>query len=221
MPPSAIAPLAATTTWGAPQNSYWTINPWLGTGDTTNSVPVSVTAPGVPGSYRIAIAMGGTYNSAQIMSGTHPGWTEDWVNGNKVALRTDCDFSIANLLGWTPFDWYSPGGMIPSGLALTSVQINVYAPDGDPDADGWSNAEEIANGTDPLNFDIGPTSIWTAAEFGWRSVVGRNYQVQTAASPNGPWQNYGSPFAGTGSTMTILNSTRASSQKYYRVTLAP
>ena len=45
MPDAAIAPVAATTTWGTPQTSYWGITPWATTGDSTQHVNVNVTVP--------------------------------------------------------------------------------------------------------------------------------------------------------------------------------
>ncbi len=119
--------------------------------------------------------------------------------------------SAADTDGDGLYDWWEK---------VTFGNLN-QTPGGDPDNDNWTNVEELANKTNPMVFDIGPTGIWTAVEFGWRSVSGRKYQVQWAASPSGPWQNWGAPMAGTGSYMTILDSTRLAGQRYYKVSLAP
>jgi WD40 repeat protein len=92
----------------------------------------------------------------------------------------------------------------------------------DPDGDGYTNLQEYQNGTDPTVFDIGPMSIWTAVEVGWRSVAGTNYQVQWASAlATNQWYNLGSPITGNGSTKTIFDSCRGQPQKFYRVMLAP
>lgn len=171
MPSSAIAPLAATPTWGNPSSSHWTINASVSTGDSLHTVPVSLTAPTTPGSYHLVVAMAGTYNSAQMMSGTHPAWEADWVNGNPVALLPDCDFEIANLLGWTPFNWYMPGsGMATNGLAMTTVKINVTLP---PHSAGLFYSEDFSS--DPR---------WTTddpAKLRWEPATGtfRGTQINT------------------------------------------
>jgi hypothetical protein len=41
-----------------------------------------------------------------------------------------------------------------------------------------TNLQEYLNGQNPTVIEIGPMSIWTAVEIGWRSVSGTNYQVQ-------------------------------------------
>lgn len=175
MPGSAIAPLAATPTWGTPSSSYWTADSWVGTGETSHSVSVSLTAPSALGTYYIAVAMAGTYNGAQIMSGTHPAWSADWANGNKVALLPACDFQIADLLGWTPFNWYAPGtGMIQGGLAMTTVKVNVTEP-----------RLALVKAVKPL--------------FSMMSI-GANYQLQVSSDLSN-WTNQGLAFTATNTSM--------------------
>ncbi len=135
MPGSAIAPLAATPTWGAPSTSYWTVNSWVNTGYSPHVVNVYLMAPATPGTYYIAVAMAGTYNSAQIMSGTHPAWAADWVNGTKVALLPASDFETAAQQGWIPFNWWQPGiGYVAGELAMTAIRVVVQ--DGNPPPGG-------------------------------------------------------------------------------------
>ena len=125
---AAVAPLAATPTWGNPQTSYWGINSWVGTGHTTHTVNVNLTAPSQQGTYYVAVAMAGVYNYAQLMSGTHPGWPADWTNGNKLALRPAADFELAIQQGAIPYDWYTPpSGYSHGTLALAAVRIKVAA----------------------------------------------------------------------------------------------
>ncbi|MCP4707687.1 MAG: hypothetical protein GY869_03600 [Planctomycetes bacterium] len=59
------------------------------------------------------------------MSGTHPAWAADWVNGNIVALLPVSDYELGIQQGWIPFNWYTPNGPQSADLALTAVKIEV------------------------------------------------------------------------------------------------
>ena len=125
MPGGAIAPVAVTPTWGEPETSYWVENGWIGTGVNNETVDVNLIAPQMPGTYYLVVAMAGTYNGAQIMSGTHPAWEANWPEGNTVAELPASDFELGAAQGWIPFAWWSPNGPLHQELALTSVRINV------------------------------------------------------------------------------------------------
>ncbi|MCX7805137.1 MAG: hypothetical protein N3A38_08105, partial [Planctomycetota bacterium] len=127
MPPAAIAPVAATPTWGNPQTNYWRVSPHVSIGETMQTVKVDLAAPENTGTYYIAVAMAGTYNIEQILSGTHPAWEADWKRGNKVALQPHEVFERAIRRGWVYFDWHSPEGAKRGTLALTAVRIEVEA----------------------------------------------------------------------------------------------
>jgi hypothetical protein len=125
MHPNAIAPLAATSTWGEPERSVWEIELWVRTGTSSHEAPVRVTAPEIPGTYYLVFALAGTYNVAQIMSGTHPGWRADWTKGNILAKQTSRVFQEAMTQGWVPFAWYSPEGPKNGTMAMTAVEVVV------------------------------------------------------------------------------------------------
>jgi len=171
---------------------------------------LDLVAPTTPGTYRLRFAMGWAYRATTKFYGDGPPW-DAWNPGVcdyaevtvKVAI---VDADADGLPDWWEYKRFG--------------DLSPVAAD-DPDGDGYANAEEFANGTSPTAFDIGPMSIWTAAEVGWRTVTGRNYQVQYRTNITGNWMDLGAPVAGTGSFMTILDSTRAAGQKFYRVILAP
>jgi hypothetical protein len=122
---NAIAPLAATPTWGEPEQAVWEIEHWVKTGTTEHKAGVNLTAPQTPGKYYIVFALAGTYNVAQIMSGTHPGWDADWARGNNVARQPPHVFRKAMEQGWVPFSWYSPEGPKNGTMAMTAVEVVV------------------------------------------------------------------------------------------------
>ena len=90
-------------------------------------------------------------------------------------------------------------------------------PDDDPDGDAYTNLEEFQNGTDPNEFDVGPAYIWTAAEVGWKSVLGTNYQVQYCEDIMSPDWFPLYEIIGNGATITVFDSTRWNDKRYYRI----
>jgi Tol biopolymer transport system component len=128
MPSSAIAPVAAAPSWGNPQTNYWGINSWAPTGDSTQHVTVNLTAPAIEGVYYVFVAMAGTYNYDQLMSGTHPAFSADWTNGNKLASLPRCDFETAAATGWLPFNWYTPTNPQPGQVAMAAIRVIVSPP---------------------------------------------------------------------------------------------
>jgi hypothetical protein len=62
-------------------------------------------------------------------------------------------------------------------------------------------------------------SIYTAVEVCCETATNKNYQAQWSPSLNynTNWTNLGAPFAGTGSNVCFLESTRGPEKRYYRV----
>jgi hypothetical protein len=122
---NAIAPLAGTPTWGEPNQVLWQVESWVRTGVTTHEAKVKLVAPQEPGTYYIVFALAGTYNIAQIMSGTHPGWKADWTRGNNVARQPADVYRKAMVQGWVPFEWYSPEGPKHGALGMCAIEVIV------------------------------------------------------------------------------------------------
>lgn len=96
--------------------------------------------------------------------------------------------------------------------------IEAYDETGNPDGDRYQNAEELANQTDPNQFDVGPVAIASAVAIMWESVHEVEYQVQWAsAAETDTWQALGEPVSGTGDTMYVFDSARDRASKIYRV----
>lgn len=178
MPPTAIAPVASTPTWGAPSASFSCLASSVATGDSTLDVPVNLTAPSTPGTYYMVVAMAGTYNCDQIMSGTHPGWPADWINGNKVALLPQTEFEKGTTNGWIQFSWYTPNGPQVGEMAMTAVRVVVSQP------------------SISLVKAIRPS--FTALS------VGAVYQLQSSTDMTA-WKDEGVPFTATNSSMAYPN----------------
>ena len=71
----------------------------------------------------------------------------------------------------------------------------------------------------PTNItNVGNLEIFTAAEVTWPSDSNVFYQVQWASElDTNTWNSIGGPILGNGSTSSILDSARGSSNKFYRV----
>jgi hypothetical protein len=200
LPGSAIAPVAATPTWGDPQASYWGVDSGMPTGDSVSTVtlPPNLVAPLMPGTNYIAVAMAGTYNYQQIMSGTHPAYSADWQHGNLVAHLPACDFETAALLGCVPFNWHvPPSGKAPGWMAMTTVRIVVA---GEPQV-------ALIKAVKPSFSNLLP---------------GTSYQLQLSRDMKN-WTNYSTPFTATTSSMGYTNywDVENWSQFFFRLQTVP
>ncbi|HOW97317.1 MAG TPA: choice-of-anchor Q domain-containing protein [Kiritimatiellia bacterium] len=96
-----------------------------------------------------------------------------------------------------------------------------------PDATDLAHNPRIVNGlVDMGAFEYGvdrDISIRVSAvDVVWFGYVGETYQVQGAMSLLNPvWENIGSPVAGTGAYMYVMDVTRDTGHRYYRVIEAP
>ena len=199
LPGSAIAPVAATPSWGDPATSYWCVEPSIPTGDNvwTVTTPANLVAPLTPGTYYIAVAMAGTYGCDQIMSGTHPANPADWQHGNLVAHLPSCDFESAALLGYVPFNWYvPPSGTSPGFMAMTSLRIVVVGPQ-----------VALMKAVKPSFSNLFP---------------GNRYQLQVSPDLT-TWTNHSSPFTATSASMVYTNYWDVDnwSQLFFRLQVVP
>ena len=100
----AVAPLAATVTWGDRTTQHWTVNRKIRTGVNTYSIPVNCVAPDTPGDYYLIVGFSGMYTGAQVMSSTTPARDAVWHDGNDVGFDwTEAQFNSA--LGNTGVVW--------------------------------------------------------------------------------------------------------------------
>ncbi len=103
-----------------------------------------------------------------------------------------------------------------------------HLPPSDPDADGWTNAEEAIAGTDPFRaappHNGVPAALSAHAEtagayvINWPSAVGKNYRLLRSGGLEG-WTAVGAVVPGTGSTIQITLDPAAGdpSTRFWRV----
>jgi uncharacterized protein (DUF1800 family) len=113
-----------------------------------------------------------------------------------------------------------------NGNGMSDVWEQFYQAQGlaanvDSDGDGQTNLAESIAGTNP--FDPKSVAKLTGISISggmvtlsWNSVVGQLFQVQSSAAGMASWQNLGTPFTGTGQTMTASFGIPAN-QKFFRV----
>ncbi|MBU6181305.1 MAG: hypothetical protein KGR46_00640 [Verrucomicrobia bacterium] len=75
----------------------------------------------------------------------------------------------------------------------------------DPDADGFTNAQEHALGTDPTSaasrfMAHAPERNGNSVTVNWSTVSGKTYRVQSKADLSAPWVDVGLPFTANGTT---------------------
>ncbi|MBI1839570.1 MAG: hypothetical protein HYR88_01810 [Verrucomicrobia bacterium] len=93
----------------------------------------------------------------------------------------------------------------------------------DTDGDGYSDKLEVSYGSSPIlasSIPSAPTRIYTAVEIEFDTKLNESYQIQIQTDVGGPWTNFGSKIAGTGSPLSRLISTRSASKAFWRVVLA-
>ena len=113
------------------------------------------------------------------------------------------------------------------GFAFPEV-VRVTDPEGDADADGASNANEFAAGTNPRDsgsvLRIGQIESPSASGFrlSFPSVAGKKYRVMHREDlTNGTWQLLRDSIPGTGSLLSIDDADAFTALKrFYRVEVA-
>ncbi len=161
--------------------------------------------------------------------------------GFSLKLRTpDTNPPHANPASWRASQ--DPGGELPGTLVVdfnswrprhfdpASPLYSAYsAPDADPDGDGLNNFVEFATGSLPTQSTPAPLRFrkqdsLLLLEYDRRPALsGVELQIQTSASPNGPWSVAGPPFgpvtinSSGHETVSILPDISNVSRKFFRM----
>lgn len=117
----------------------------------------------------------------------------------------------------------SPGAPDPNS---PTSPLMLLAGDTDQDADGETNADEAAAGTNPLLassvFRVsGIARTGAGIEVNFSSVPGRTYQLETSTGlASGTWSNAGTPLVAEGDSSTLIHLPGSGDAKrFYRVRL--
>lgn len=123
-PGSEVFPVGATPTWGDRESSYWEIDNWAGTGNSSYAVAVDLTAPTTVGSYYLIFAAAAELTVADIMSGTH--WisqpAENWGDDDDVAAWGAVRLRQAISRGWVNVDWFD-GYNVDIGASAVRIEV--------------------------------------------------------------------------------------------------
>ncbi len=108
---------------------------------------------------------------------------------------------------------------------------------GDPDGDGFVNADEMFAGTDPLNNTswIGIVSLELNDQGGnqpddgasplgtiyWTAIVGRQYRIEAAAAVGGPWGDASGTITATNAVMAWEDTSGERPPRFYRIAVLP
>jgi len=99
------------------------------------------------------------------------------------------------------------------------------SPNADPDHDGLNNAGEFAAGTNPLDGSSALRLVQVAitgnqATVSWASVANKQYVLEAATNPTGPWTDAASVLATNPSTQATIARTPGDARRFYRVRVA-
>ncbi len=140
-PSGEVFPVGATSTWGDHQSSYWEIDNWAGTGNSSLIVDVDLTAPGEVGTYYLLIAAAAQLSVADIMSGTNWvfGSAAVWNDADDIASWDDIQVDQAISRGWVNVEWL---GGYTADIGASAVRIEV------------TEGAGLLNGPVSIDFDI-------------------------------------------------------------------
>ena len=177
-------------------------------------------------------------SSFQLRSSSPPTYTlTPTINGALASVRSvDGAPSPGNNLPVSGFIAATRGRVIRADLAITPVANDYDAwaaghfgssshPDAartaDPDGDGLNNFGEFTAGTDPKSASSVLRILTLAVQstetvLGWQSVTNRNYLIERALSPEGPWNN-ASPVVPGASPTTQRGVPAGQAKEFYRV----
>lgn len=179
-------------------------------------------------------------SSFQLKSSSPPTYTlAPTINGALASLRfVDEAPTSGSSLPVSGFVAATRGRVIRADLAIIPAVLDYDAwaagffgnaghpdapPSSDPDGDGLINLGEFKAGTDPKNASSVLRILTLTMEsngpvVGWQSVANRNYLIQSAQSPEGPWTDASSIVPGDGAT-TEREVVTSEINQFYRVRL--
>lgn len=179
----------------------------LGTTGTISWAAAAADGEGVTPCYKVSVTINGNTTSFVTCS------TSTTING--------APGQTASVVVQT----VNPSDNSMTGPASSPTLIKFLNPNADDDGDGLTNSKEDTAGTNPLDANsVLKTTTITASDpsngtLSWPSVVGKNYRIQSAPSPGGPFADVGTVIAGTGGIVTRPVS--LTTLIYYRVIVVP
>ena len=104
-----------------------------------------------------------------------------------------------------------------------AVRLSLHPSLSPTDADAVASTFHPNAATSTSLVNAGPElQAFTAIELVWPSETNRRYQLQWTPSLDPPqWVNFGPVVLGTGSNVSVYDSTRTHPQGFYRVQIVP
>jgi hypothetical protein len=128
-PPTAVAPLIYTPSWGDHGSSWRLVQNWLPSGTSDQAAQVSLQAPEAPGVYHIIFAFAWEIGGDHVASATNWGTrTDRWNEGHDIAELNAGQLAEAQLKGYLSIDWYFGTGYSHQYIPVDAVTLVVRAP---------------------------------------------------------------------------------------------
>ncbi len=125
-PPSAVAPLIYTPSWGDPANSWRLIQNWIRSGQSDQNIQIKLQVPNVPGTYHIVFAFQWEIGGDHVASATN--WDtgmDRWNNGNGIAALSDGQLVEAQAKGYTSVNWLYKDGYKHQYVPVDAITLVV------------------------------------------------------------------------------------------------
>jgi transcriptional regulator with XRE-family HTH domain len=124
--PFAVAPLVYTPTWGAPEDSWRLIAPWVPDGTKLYTPIVQLASPSIPGLYHIVFAYQLEKTGADVASATSWFLRRDvWGDGDDLADWSSEQISEAQRFGCTTAMWLSQFGYLVESVPADAITLRV------------------------------------------------------------------------------------------------
>ncbi|MGO8866050.1 MAG: hypothetical protein ACLQME_06060 [Alphaproteobacteria bacterium] len=128
-PPTAVAPLIYTPSWGDHSSSWRLVQNWLPSGKSDQAAQVSLQAPEAPGVYHIIFAFAWEIGGDHVASATNWGTrTDRWNEGHDIAELNASQLAEAQLKGYILINWYFGPGNTRQYVPVDAVTLVVGTP---------------------------------------------------------------------------------------------
>jgi hypothetical protein len=123
-------------------------------------------------------------------------------------------------------------------ISIEWKSVTVRSQSGDPDGDGFLNSAEMVAGTNPLddssfigildlsvNHNAGgiqPAGVSASLRsLSWAAVEGRDYRVEVASTPMGPWVSASEAITATNSVVSWDDDYTGPPPRFFRIIVLP
>ncbi|MDD1756777.1 MAG: Ig-like domain-containing protein, partial [Methanomassiliicoccales archaeon] len=179
-------PMIATSNWGSPLTSFFAGASDLPSGSADVGVDVTITVPGVPGTYYLIFAFRNESSAGHVASATDDLAGEAvWDDGNDIAAFSAAQILESRLVGRSLGDWLRADGMHSVQIPSDALLIEVIPPDTTPPETSYSLSGTLGSS----GWYRSQVSVTMIASDSGLGVAYTHYRLN-----GGTWTDYSAPF---------------------------